>query len=170
MNVPEYIGKELLAQGGLKVPAGLVATSSEGASAAAQRIGGRVVVKAQVAAGKRGKGGGIRFAADVEEARVAASELLGSRVSGYPVDAVLVEGAVPIAREFYAAVMNDPASRAARLLFSTAGGMDIEEVPAEKIVQAVIDIRGPFALEEAQSLVARTDAGTRQRDRGRAAR
>jgi succinyl-CoA synthetase beta subunit len=160
VNVLEYIGKELLAQGGLSVPVGSLATDPEGASAAAKRVGGRVVVKAQVAAGKRGKGGGVRFAADPGEARVAASELLGSTVSGYRVDAVLVEGAVAIAREFYAAVMNDPASRMARLLFSTSGGMDIEEVPADKIAQAAIDIRGPFALEEARSLVARTDAGT----------
>lgn len=159
MNVPEYIGKELLAQAGLNVPSGSVATSPEEASDAAKRVAGRVVVKAQVAAGKRGKGGGIRFAADSAEARIAASELLGSVVSGYPVEAVLVEGAVPIAREFYAAVMNDPASRAARLLFSTSGGMDIEEVPAGNIVQAVVDIRGPFALDEARALVARTDAG-----------
>ncbi len=154
MNVPEHIGKELLAEAGFAVPDGGLATVAEEAAAQAERIGGRVAIKAQIAAGKRGKGGGIRFASDGAAAADAAREMIGSTVNDHPVRSLLVERAVPIAREFYAAVMNDPSSGACRLLFSMDGGMEIEDVPAERIAQAVHDIRTPLSLETARALVA----------------
>jgi succinyl-CoA synthetase beta subunit len=147
MNAPEHIGKELLRGAGIAVPAGVLVNGAAEAGEAARNLGGRVVLKAQVPAGKRGKGGGIRFARGEAEAREAAGALLGSDVNGHRVSELLVESAVPIARELYAAVMNDPTTRSARLLFSTSGGMDVEDVAPEAMQHAVIDIRGPFAPE-----------------------
>ena len=159
MNVVEYVGKDLLRAASVNVPAGGAASNAAEAKAIAARLGGRVVIKAQIAAGKRGKGGGIRFADDADGAEEAANALIGSTINGFPVAAVLVEAAVPIAREFYAAVMNDPAAREARLLFSTSGGMEIEDVASGEIRQATLDIRRPLDLSTARAIAAETDAG-----------
>lgn len=157
MNAPEHIGKELLRGAGIAVPAGVLVDGAAEAGEAARNLGGRVVLKAQIPTGKRGKAGGIRFARGEAEAREAADALLGSDVNGHRVSELLVESAVPIARELYAAVMNDPTTRCARVLFSTSGGVDVEDVRPEAMQHAVIDIRGPFAPEAARALVAATD-------------
>lgn len=126
MNFEEHAAKPLLARAGIAVPPARLATSPEEAEAAAREIGASVV-KAQVPTGKRGKAGGIRLAADPAEARAHAGAILGMEIGGHVVERVLVEAQVPIARELYAAVLNDPGSRGPMLLFSTLGGMDVEE-------------------------------------------
>ena len=144
MNVPEYIGKDLLREGGIRTPRGVVVRDASAAAKAAEELGGRVAIKAQIPAGKRGKSGGIVFAASAGEARTKAGTLLGSDIAGHRVDALLVESAADIARELYAAILNDGSSRGPLVLFSTEGGMDIEDLNAqapEKIVRRALDIR-----------------------------
>ena len=94
--------------------------------------------------GKRGKAGGIKLATDAAEAQTAASAIIGMSIGEHRVEKLLVEAQVPIAREMYAAVLNDPASKGPLLLFSTRGGMDIEEIAAKHpvtLVRLPIDIR-----------------------------
>ena len=93
---------------------------------------GPCVIKAQVPAGKRGKAGGIKLARSPDDAKKAADEILGMRIGDYTVERLLVEEQAEIAREFYAAVLNDTAARKPLILFSTEGGMDIEDVAAAK--------------------------------------
>jgi succinyl-CoA synthetase beta subunit len=131
VNLLEHQGKFLLQGFGLTVPQGELVESPEAAADAAGRLGGRVVCKAQVPAGKRGKAGAVQVVDTPDEARSVAGRLLGSEVGGYVVTALLVEEAVDIGRELYAAVLDDPASKGPLVLFSTAGGMDIEEVNAQ---------------------------------------
>ena len=131
MNFEEHAGKSVLSRAGVSVPQGRLCASAQEAEAAAQAIG-PVVVKAQVPTGKRGKSGGVKLAATPEEAAASAQAILGMEIGGFPVARVLVEEQAAIAREFYAAVLNDPASRSPLVLFSTEGGMDIEEVAATR--------------------------------------
>ncbi len=145
MNLHEYQSKELFARYGIPVPLGRVATTADEAAAAAQSLGGAVwVVKAQVHAGGRGKGGGIKLARDIAAVRAAAGEMLGRQLvthqtgpEGLPVAKVYVEQGSAIAREIYLSlVLNREKSRIA-FIASAAGGMDIEEVARhspEKIV------------------------------------
>lgn len=147
MNFEEYAAKPLLKAAGIDVPEGGLATSADEAAAVADRIG-PCVVKAQVATGKRGKAGGIALAASADDARKEAGRILGMEIGGLTVEKVLVEQQVPIAKEFYAAVLNDSASKGPLLLFSAEGGMDIEEI-AEKHPDALarieVDIREGLA-------------------------
>ncbi len=146
MNFEEHAAKPLLAAAGIATPPGEVAATAAAAAAAAQGIGA-CVVKAQVAAGKRGQAGGIKLAATPEEARAAAREILGMEIGGQRVARVLVEARVSIAAEYYAAVLNDPATKGPLLLFSTSGGMEVEELAAtrpEALLRLSVDIRhGP---------------------------
>jgi succinyl-CoA synthetase beta subunit len=156
----EYQGKSLLAQGGLVTPDGAVASDASEAAAIAGALGGRVVIKAQIPAGKRGKSGAIQFADSPAQTRQAAANLLGKPINGFPVKAVLVEQALPIARELYAAVLNDPVSKGPLVLFSVEGGMDIEEVNAatpEKVLRLPVDIRAGLSQADAAALVSGTD-------------
>lgn len=160
MNLLEHQGKDLLAAAGLAVPRGGVVATGDDAAAVTSRLGGRSVCKAQVPTGKRGKAGAVRLVESVEQAREVAESLLGSDVDGHPVTTVLVEEAVDIARELYAAVLDDPGSKCPLLLFSTRGGMDIEEVHAstpEQVHSAAVDVRQGLDLEQAEALVARSD-------------
>ncbi len=132
MNVLEHVAKELaLAPYGIAIPAGRACATPEEAAAAAADLGA-VAVKAQVPAGKRGKSGGIRMADTPEQASAAARAILGMAIGGHTVSTVLVERRASIVREFYAAVLQDAASRSPLVLFSTEGGMDIEEIAAER--------------------------------------
>lgn len=144
MNFEEHAAKPLLAAAGVAVPAARLAATAEEAAAAAREIG-PCVVKAQVPTGKRGKAGGIKLAADAGEARAHAAAILGMEIAGHPVEKVLVEAQVPIARELYAAIVNDPASKGPLLLFSTLGGMEVEEAAARD-PQAMR--RHPIAIAE----------------------
>ena len=144
MNLEEYAAKPLLAAGGIATPRSRVVESPDAAARAAAELG-PCVVKAQVPAGRRGKAGGIKAADDPQAARAAAAEILAMDIAGHPVERVLVEQRADIAREFYAAVLNDPESRAPLLMFSTAGGMDIEESARrfpERLRRIAVDIRG----------------------------
>ena len=160
MKLLEYQGKSLLAQGGLATPDGAVASDAGEAATIAGALGGRIVIKAQIPAGKRGKSGAIQFADDPAQARQAAANLLGTSINGFTVSAVLVEQALPIARELYAAVLNDPVSKGPLVLFSVEGGMDIEEVNAsapEKVLRLPIDIRTGLSQADATALLSGTD-------------
>jgi succinyl-CoA synthetase beta subunit len=156
----EYQGKSLFSRGGLITPDGAVARDATEAATIAGALGGRVVIKAQIPAGKRGKSGAVRFAATPAQAQQAAADLLGTPINGFPVAAVLVEQALPIARELYAAVLNDPASKGPLVLFSVEGGMDIEEVNAnapEKVLRLPVDIRAGLSQMDAAALLSSTD-------------
>ncbi|MCB1519111.1 MAG: acetate--CoA ligase family protein [Hyphomicrobiaceae bacterium] len=126
MNYEEHAAKPLLARYDIAVPASRLATSADEAAAAAADIG-PCVVKAQVPTGKRGKAGGIKLAADATEARAHAARIIGMTIGDWPVEKVLIEAQTPIARELYAAIVNDQASKSPMLLFSPMGGMDVEE-------------------------------------------
>ena len=144
MDFPEHHAKPLLARAGLTVPRGGFAADADGAAARAREVGGAVVVKAQVPAGGRGKAGAVRFADAPEEAAAAAAELLEMTVAGFAVSGVLVEERVDLRRELYAAVLNDAESRGPLVLFSTEGGVDIEEVHVatpERVLRRALDIR-----------------------------
>ena len=143
MNFEEHAAKPLLRAAGIATPDGALARTPDEAETAARRIG-PCVVKAQVPTGKRGKAGGIKLAADAAAAKAAAASILGMTIGEHRVAAVLVEAQVPIAREMYAAVLNDPASKGPLLLFSAEGGMDIEEIAdrhPDALVRLPVDIR-----------------------------
>ena len=155
MNFEEHAAKPLLARHGITVPEGALATTPDEAAAVAARIGA-VVVKAQVPTGKRGKAGGIKLAATPEEARAHARAIIGMEIAGHKVEKVLIEAQMPIGRELYAAVLNDPASKSPLVMFSTAGGMDIEEVIAtapDKLRRQAVDIRRGLSQADAQKLI-----------------
>ena len=161
MNFQEHAAKPLLAAAGIAVPAAKPARTPE-AAAAAQKALGPVVVKAQVPTGKRGKAGGIKKADTPEQTRAAAEAILGMTIDGHRVESVLVESRADIKREFYAAVMNDPASKGPLVLFSTLGGMDIEEAAAKDanaIRRAAVDIRDGFDAKAARAMLKGLDLG-----------
>lgn len=130
MNFDEHAAKSLvLAPAGIPVPRGQICRTAKEAAQAVRAIG-PAVIKAQVAAGKRGKAGGIKPADTPEEAERVAAAILGMSIGEYKVERVLVEEQANIAHEFYAAVLTDTDARKPLVLFSTQGGMDIEEVAA----------------------------------------
>lgn len=129
-RLTEDATKTLFREFFIPVPGGEAATTAMQAREIAGRLGGRVVVKALVPAGKRGKSGAIRFAQTADEAERQAAELLGSQVKGYSVAKVLVETWVDSAQELYAAITYDPLRRGPVLLLSASGGVDVEELTA----------------------------------------
>jgi succinyl-CoA synthetase beta subunit len=149
MRIHEYQAKALLRGFGVPVPKGDVADTPAVTRAVAERLGGKVVVKAQVHAGGRGKAGGIKVVASPAEAEAAARQILGMRLKtpqtppeGIVVQKVLVEEAFPVTRELYLAVTVDRQTGVPLVMASEAGGMDIEEVAArspEKILRAPAD-------------------------------
>jgi succinyl-CoA synthetase beta subunit len=135
------MGKELLRRAGVPVPAGEVAEAPEEAEDIARRLGA-VAIKAQVLVGGRGKAGGIKLARTPEEAREAASQILGMDLKGLTVEKVLVEQQVTIAREYYAGITLDRARHRFILMLSAMGGVEIEEVAASNpnaIIRTWID-------------------------------
>jgi len=144
VNLHEYQARALLKAAGIPVPDGDVATTPAEVEAIARRIGGRVVVKAQVHAGGRGKAGGVKLAATPAEARAHAEKILGMSIKGLTVQKVLVVPAADIASESYVGVIVDRASQRPVFMVSPAGGIDIEEVAAktpEKIMKLAVDPR-----------------------------
>jgi len=149
LKIHEYQAKALLAQYGIPVPRGKVASTPAEAREIAAEIGRKVVIKAQVYAGGRGKAGGIKKVNSPEEAKKAASQLIGTRLvthqtglEGVPVSKVLVEEAGNVTRELYLSVLVDGTSRLPVMMASEAGGMEIEEVAQsapEKIFKSYID-------------------------------
>ena len=135
MKIHEYQAKEILGKGGVAVPEGGVATTSEEALAVATRLGRKVVVKAQVHAGGRGKAGGIKVVSIPQEAEEAAKALLGTTLvtfqtgpEGAPVNSVLVEEAIEVKRELYLGLVIDGAAQGVVVMASAVGGMEIEEI------------------------------------------
>src|SRR5262245_37630580 len=150
MKIHEYQAKAILARHGVPVPRGEVALNAAEASEIARRIGGKVVVvKAQIHAGGRGKGGGVKLARSPEDAERIARDMIGMTLvthqtgpSGRVVSCVLVEEGLQMARELYVSLVLDRAAGKPVLMASAAGGMDIEEVAAtapEKIVRVHVD-------------------------------
>ena len=131
MDLYEHQGKELLARFGIPVSAGRVATTAAQARAAAEELDGPVVVKAQVLTGGRGKAGGVKLAEGPDEAEARAAEILGLDIRGHTVRRLWIETASDIEREYYLSVALDRGAGQALLMFTTQGGVEIEQVVAE---------------------------------------
>ncbi|GAA3136175.1 ADP-forming succinate--CoA ligase subunit beta [Planomonospora alba] len=141
MDLFEHQAKELFAEYGIPVPRGIVAHTVEEARAAAEELTGRVVVKAQVKTGGRGKAGGVKVADDAADAERKATDILGMDIKGHTVHKVLIEEASAIAEEYYFSFLLDRANRTFLAICSAAGGMDIEEVAAtapEKVAKVPV--------------------------------
>jgi len=162
MNFEEHAAKSLvLAPAGIPIPRGVLCVSAAEAAQATAAIG-PCVVKAQVPTGKRGKAGGIKLAGTPKEAEQMAGQILGMRIGDYIVERLLVEQQVKIVSEFYAAVLHDTQARKPLILFSTEGGMDIEEIAAEKpkaIRRLAVDIDKASSPVDIAGLLAGLDLG-----------
>jgi succinyl-CoA synthetase beta subunit len=132
MDLYEYQGKELFRRFGIPVSEGRLATSPEEARKAAEELGGQVVVKAQVLTGGRGKAGGIKLASAPEEAEEHAEGILGMDINGHVVRKLWIESASDIEREYYLSLTFDRGEKKALFMFTKEGGIDIEEVAAER--------------------------------------
>ena len=162
MKIHEYQAKALLSEFGIPVPEGGVAATPAEAKKIAAELGGKVVIKAQVYAGGRGKAGGIKVANTPEEAEKLAGEILGTRLvthqttaEGVPVSKVLVEKAVDVKRELYLSIIVDNVSRMPVMMASEAGGMDIEEVARispEKVLKVYVDQAAGFQAFQGRKL------------------
>jgi succinyl-CoA synthetase beta subunit len=149
MKIHEYQGKQLLAKYGVKVPRGVVVNHEEQVRAAVEQLGLPVVVKAQIHAGGRGKGGGVKLARSLDEAIEITRNIIGMKLvthqtgpEGREVRTVLIEEALKIKQEFYLGIVLDRATSRLVFMASSAGGMEIEEVAAnepEKILKETID-------------------------------
>jgi succinyl-CoA synthetase beta subunit len=150
MNLHEYQAKAVLRDFGIATPRGIAISAADQCAAAVEELGGTAwVIKAQVHAGGRGKAGGVKLCRSADELRSAAESLLGSRLvtyqnapDGQPVNTLLVEETLPIARELYLSITVDRAAERIGLVASAAGGMEIEEVAAkspEKILRETVD-------------------------------
>src|SRR5712675_2403795 len=182
MKIHEYQAKALLARYGVPVPRGEVARTVEEADAAARKIGGSVVVKAQIHAGGRGKGGGVKVAKDANEARALAEKILGMTLvthqtgpEGRVVQRLLIEETLPIERELYLGIVLDRDRGKNVFMASADGGVEIEEAAAktpERVLKESIEpgfgltpfqarklasgigIPGAFANQAAQAMIA----------------
>ncbi|MDN6332739.1 MAG: acetate--CoA ligase family protein, partial [Micrococcaceae bacterium] len=132
MDLYEYQARDLFEQHGVPVLAGIVAYTPEEAKAAAEKIGGVVVVKAQVKVGGRGKAGGVKVAKTADEAFEYASAILGMDIKGHTVDKVMIAQGADIAEEFYFSVLLDRANRNYLAMCSVEGGMEIEQLAVER--------------------------------------
>ena len=132
MDLFEYQARELFAKHGVPVLKGIVATTPEEAKAAAEEIGGLTVIKAQVKTGGRGKAGGVKLAKSPEEAYEHAKAILGMDIKGHTVHRVLVADGADIAEEYYFSLLLDRANRSYLAMCSVEGGMEIEQLAAER--------------------------------------
>lgn len=151
MKLHEYQAKEVFGRYGIPIPKGEFADSPEAARRIAAGVGGKVVIKAQVHVGGRGKAGGIKFAESPEEAERVASEILSMEIKGLPVRKLLVGDCIDVADEYYVGVIVDRRTQKPVIMVSAAGGVDIEEVARktpEKIHKYAVDpIRGLMSFE-----------------------
>ena len=163
MKIHEYQGKEVLRQFGVPVPRGYPAYSVREAVEAAQKLGGSVwVVKAQIHAGGRGKGGGVKLARSLAEVETLAGQILGMQLvthqtgpAGQKVRRLLIEEGADIKKEYYVAALTDRATQTVALMASSEGGMDIEAVAhdtPEKIIKVFVDPLAGLAAAQAQRL------------------
>jgi succinyl-CoA synthetase beta subunit len=163
MDLLEYQGKQLFARHGLKVSAGRAVRSLDEAVAAAAEVGYPVVVKAQVLIGGRGKAGGVKLAADETEVREHAQNILGMDIRGHVVRTLWIEHASDIAAEYYASVLLDRSAKRPLVMFSTEGGVDIEQVAEEtpeKLVRRHVDPLAGLSLAEALDIARAGEADT----------
>ncbi len=152
MDLLEYQGKQLFARHGLAVSDGRPVTTVEEAVSAAEQIGYPVVVKAQVLIGGRGKAGGVKLANNADEAREHASKILGLDIRGHIVHKLWIEHASDIATEYYASVLLDRSAKQPLVIFSTEGGVEIEQIAEEspeKLVRHHVDSLKGLSREEA---------------------
>jgi succinyl-CoA synthetase beta subunit len=162
VKIHEYQAKQILAKYGVQIPKGEVAETAEKAAEIAAKIGPRVVLKAQIHAGGRGKGGGIKLANGADEAKKLAKDMIGMKLithqtgpEGKIVKRLLVEEALEIARELYIGIVIDRAREAVVIMASTEGGMEIEKVAAEKpelIFKEYVNPAAGFAGFQARKL------------------
>jgi succinyl-CoA synthetase beta subunit len=156
VDLYEYQGKELFRRAGIPVSDGRVALSPEEARDVAQELGGPVVVKAQVLVGGRGKAGGIKLADDPRDAEEKARQILGLDIRGHVVHKLWIESASDIAKEYYLSVTFDRGAKKPLLMFTTEGGVDIEEVAATKpdaLVRLHVDPLEGFQPYQARRLI-----------------
>jgi succinyl-CoA synthetase beta subunit len=163
MKIHEYQGKEILRQFEVPVPRGIPAFTVQEAVEAAQKLGGPVwVVKAQIHAGGRGKGGGVKLARSIDEVKQLAGEILGMQLvthqtgpEGQKVRRLLIEDGADIKKEYYVSAVTDRASQRVAMMASSEGGMDIEEVAhktPEKIIKVFVDPATGLTAAQANEL------------------
>jgi succinyl-CoA synthetase beta subunit len=155
MDLLEYQGKQLFARHGLKVSPGEAVSTPEEAVRAAGAIGYPVVLKAQVLIGGRGKAGGVKLAANEEEAREHAASILGIDIRGHIVRTLWIEHASDIASEYYASVLLDRSAKQPLVIFSVEGGVEIEQVAEQapqKLVRHHVDAIAGLSREEAVAI------------------
>ena len=153
MDLFEYQARDLFESHQIPVLAGAVATTADQAYLAAEKIGGKVVVKAQVKVGGRGKAGGVKLAENAADAKEKAGAILGMDIKGHIVKKVMIAQAAPIESEYYLAILLDRANRNFLVMASVAGGMEIEEVAhktPEKLARVGIDPNK--GIDKAQAL------------------
>ena len=156
MDLYEYQARDLFEVHDIPVLAGAVASTAKDAERAAAKMGGKVVVKAQVKVGGRGKAGGVKLAEDAADAGIKAKAILGMDIKGHTVHQVMIAQAAPIAEEYYMAILLDRANRNFLVMASVAGGMEIEEVAhtqPEKLARVGIDPNVGISHEEALAIV-----------------
>ena len=156
MDLFEYQARDLFESHGVPVLGGAVAFTPEEAEAAAASMGGRVVVKAQVKVGGRGKAGGVKLAESTSDAREKAAAILGMDIKGHIVHKVMIAQAAPIEAEYYLAILLDRANRNFLVMASVAGGMEIEEVAhktPEKLARIGINPNIGISKEKAREIV-----------------
>jgi succinyl-CoA synthetase beta subunit len=155
MDLLEYQGKQLFARHGLKVSQGLAVTTVDDAIVAADEVGYPIVVKAQVLIGGRGKAGGVKLANNEAEAREHAGNILGMDIKGHTVRTLWIEHASDIATEYYASVLLDRSAKQPLVMFSTEGGVDIEEVAEqtpEKLIRHHVDALDGLSHDDAAQI------------------
>ncbi len=160
MDLLEYQGKQLFARHGLRVSSGRPVETVEAALEAAEEVGYPVVVKAQVLIGGRGKAGGVKLAADADEVREHAGNILGMDIKGHTVRTLWIEHASDVASEYYASVLLDRSAKQPLIMFSIEGGVDIEEVAEktpEKLIRHHVDALAGLTRTEAVEIA--TDGG-----------
>jgi succinyl-CoA synthetase beta subunit len=156
MDLFEYQARDLFESHGVPVLGGAVAFTPEEAEAAAASMGGRVVVKAQVKVGGRGKAGGVKLAESAVDAREKAAAILGMDIKGHTVHKVMIAQAAPIEAEYYLAILLDRANRNFLVMASVAGGMEIEEVAhktPEKLARIGIDPNIGISKDKAREII-----------------
>ncbi|MFZ9741416.1 MAG: ADP-forming succinate--CoA ligase subunit beta [Candidatus Nanopelagicaceae bacterium] len=156
MDLFEYQARDLFEANSIPVLKAKVATTAAQARDAAQEIGGKVVVKAQVKVGGRGKAGGVKLAENGDDAFVKAEAILGMDIKGHIVKKVMIAAAAPIESEYYLAILLDRSNRSFLVMASVAGGMDIEEVAhktPEKLAKVHIDPNEGISQEKALAIV-----------------
>ncbi len=156
MDLFEYQARDLFEKHGVPVLAAAIAHTADEAEAAATKIGGKVVVKAQVKVGGRGKAGGVKLAENSADAREKASAILGMDIKGHVVRTVMIAAAAPIESEYYLAILLDRSNRTFLVMASVSGGMDIEEVARtapEKLAKIPVSAIEGIKPSKAQEIV-----------------